>query len=169
MSVPIDITDDTLASSLVPVQVCIPGTPCKIEVLHLFRWYTHTQAPVPPPRGTQAPLWRIRSDFPGAIRVFPVLFDRAIASLPCFSCHFHLLPDTELISTPGSAICRAILHHGEILDKRTFAPVADTTRFSRRHTIEELDTRSSHTLRTWPPFFSDWPVGLQESRVGHPI
>ena len=52
MSVPIDITDDTLASSLVPVQ-CASLAPSalfkkgeegrkKKEVLHLSRCYTHT-------------------------------------------------------------------------------------------------------------------------------
>ena len=59
MSVPIDITDDTLASSLVPVQCASLAPPAKketenwisgcttqnaewIEVLHLFRCFTHT-------------------------------------------------------------------------------------------------------------------------------
>ena len=52
MSVPIDITDDTLASSLVPVQCASLAPPAlfkkgeegrkKKEVLHLSRCYTHT-------------------------------------------------------------------------------------------------------------------------------
>ena len=52
MSVPIDITDDTLASSLVPVQRASLAPPAlfkkgeegrkKKEVLHLSRCYTHT-------------------------------------------------------------------------------------------------------------------------------
>ena len=59
MSAPIDITDDTLASSLVPVQCASLAPPAKketenwisgcttqnaewIEVLHLFRCFTHT-------------------------------------------------------------------------------------------------------------------------------
>ena len=40
MSVPIDITDDTLASSLVPVQCASLAPPA--EVLRLFRRYTLT-------------------------------------------------------------------------------------------------------------------------------
>ena len=52
MSVPIDITDDTLASSLVPVQCASLAPPAlfkkgeegrkKKDVLHLSRCYTHT-------------------------------------------------------------------------------------------------------------------------------
>ena len=54
MSVPIDITDDTLASSLVPVQCASLAPPAtrvkkgedrrkkKRKVLHLLRCYTHT-------------------------------------------------------------------------------------------------------------------------------
>ena len=54
MSVPIDITDDTLASSLVPVQCASLAPPAlfkkgrrqkkKKEVLHLSRCYTHTHS-----------------------------------------------------------------------------------------------------------------------------
>ena len=47
MSVPIDITDDTLASSLVPVQCASLAPPAVLknlglEVLRLFRRYAHT-------------------------------------------------------------------------------------------------------------------------------
>ena len=55
MSIPIDITDDTLASSLVPVQCASLAPPAlfkkgrrqkkKKEVLHLSRCYTHTHTP----------------------------------------------------------------------------------------------------------------------------
>ena len=49
MSVPIDITDDTLASSLVPVQCASLAPPAALknlglEVLRLFRRYAHTLA-----------------------------------------------------------------------------------------------------------------------------
>ena len=57
MSVPIDITDDTLASSLVPVQCASLAPPAlfkkgeegrkKKEVLHLSRCYTHTHPAEP--------------------------------------------------------------------------------------------------------------------------
>ena len=56
MSVPIDITDDTLASSLVPVQCASLAPPAlfkkgeegrkKKDVLHLSRCYTHTHRPL---------------------------------------------------------------------------------------------------------------------------
>ena len=58
MSVPIDITDDTLASSLVPVQRASLAPPAlfkkgeegrkkKKEILHLSRCYTHTHPAKP--------------------------------------------------------------------------------------------------------------------------
>ena len=60
MSVPINITDDTLASSLVPVQCASLAPPAEweleklqkatVEVLHLFRCSTHTH---PAKRGKQ--------------------------------------------------------------------------------------------------------------------
>ena len=41
MSVPIDITGNWWVSLLVPVSSVPPAPPAKLEVLHLFRWFTH--------------------------------------------------------------------------------------------------------------------------------
>ena len=51
MSAPINITDDTLASLLVPVQCASLAPPAsnsngrrkqKVQILHLLTWFTHT-------------------------------------------------------------------------------------------------------------------------------